>query len=463
MTNLLLSPAQQEILLSGIWPKRVSKDPQNHSHLEQWDVRRTLIRIFGFGGWEDETLELTLVRELELPPGAIMQNKWVNGKKTQHPNERTLWTVVYRAQVRLTVYGVEGTSAHYDDGAIGKADNQPSVGDAHDQALKTALSQALKRCAMNLGDQFGLSLYNGGDLDPVVIRTLVGPAGEAKPTVELPRDEREVRPEPGAPAGGDDVDEHEPVATSRIEGGGGDRLDAAHPRRDHVQAAREQLDQLEGRNVAPQQAALDELAARRAQEASADEAYANRRRIPYEPSVNGHAAGQLPPPADDEPLHIAGARAVERARAAQREQRSQAQPQREPERPAPRKAPAGDPETAAFVEAIVHAQNAEQIARLWRASASVLPQGRNTDVRDYLETAIDDIATAAGILAPIFGEIKVKPSVAIPVGALVVAAGRHLDAEAMSLHDHIAAELAVIDPATGQAATPPADAVAPTR
>ena len=38
--------------------------------------------------------------------------------------------------------------------------NQASVGAAHDLAMKSAISQALKRCAANLGDQFGLSLYS---------------------------------------------------------------------------------------------------------------------------------------------------------------------------------------------------------------------------------------------------------------------------------------------------------------
>ena len=39
-------------------------------------------------------------------------------------------------------------------------------------AVKTAESDAFKRAAINLGDQFGLSLYNNGSLKPVVGRTL---------------------------------------------------------------------------------------------------------------------------------------------------------------------------------------------------------------------------------------------------------------------------------------------------
>jgi len=38
----------------------------------------------------------------------------------------------------------------------------PVLGDTADFALKTAASDAMKRCATNLGTQFGLSLYASG-------------------------------------------------------------------------------------------------------------------------------------------------------------------------------------------------------------------------------------------------------------------------------------------------------------
>ena len=39
-------------------------------------------------------------------------------------------------------------------------------------AVKTAESDALKRAAINLGTQFGLSLYQNGSLRDVIIQTL---------------------------------------------------------------------------------------------------------------------------------------------------------------------------------------------------------------------------------------------------------------------------------------------------
>jgi hypothetical protein len=57
--------------------------------------------------------------------------------------------------------------------------------------MKTALSQALKRCAVNLGDQFGLSLYNDGSQAPVVLRSLAYMAEPVQESEDAP-----VQPEP---------------------------------------------------------------------------------------------------------------------------------------------------------------------------------------------------------------------------------------------------------------------------
>lgn len=149
-----------------------------HSHVEAWDVRRTLTRVFGYGGWDLETRDLVLVKEIEHP--------------ARQDGGKSRWTVVYRADVRLVVKDAQGREiCHFDDSAAGDSANQPSLGDAHDNACKTALSQALKRCAVNLGDQFGLSLYNkqnpsGSEWPPVVVASVIRPepvAGET-PTAE---------------------------------------------------------------------------------------------------------------------------------------------------------------------------------------------------------------------------------------------------------------------------------------
>lgn len=179
-----LSSAQYAALLRPLRTDRVGKH-KGHSHMQAWDIRRTMIRIFGFANWDQQVISCDLVREIETKTG-----------------DRSRWTVVYRVLMRLTIKDKYGEiMAVYEDGAAGGSSNQPLLDDAHDNALKTAMSQALKRCAINLGDQFGLALYNrGGQPDenderfifPVVGVTLLEPprsddeTGTGQP--ELPAD-----------------------------------------------------------------------------------------------------------------------------------------------------------------------------------------------------------------------------------------------------------------------------------
>lgn len=171
-----LTDKQREYLGKGISPGRVQK-LRGMAHLEAWDVRRYLIRVFGYGGWDFEVLETELVHA-----SAIDKQK---KDKDDNPYTYQAHTVVYRVTGRLIIKDENGFPiAHFDDGAAGDAVNQPSVGEAHDMALKTAMSQAIKRCAVNLGDQFGLSLYNDGDNEPVVKWSLI-----PNPVNELEREE----------------------------------------------------------------------------------------------------------------------------------------------------------------------------------------------------------------------------------------------------------------------------------
>jgi hypothetical protein len=220
-----LTPEQVRVLLLPITPNRVQHHRGN-AHLEAWDVRRWLNRIFGFGGWDLNTTELALVREIDLNG---------DGKR---------WTVIYRAQVRLTVRTADGrVLASYEDAAMGDSQNQPQLGQAHDQAMKTALSQALKRTAVNLGDQFGLSLYNDGSPNAVVIKSvpLAGAAPSAPAATAVPEDEP-VKPEPSP----EPAPEQQPQRSARAEAGPWETpppaarpqsTDAA-PRRDYLAEAR---------------------------------------------------------------------------------------------------------------------------------------------------------------------------------------------------------------------------------
>ncbi|MEV0646038.1 Rad52/Rad22 family DNA repair protein [Phytomonospora sp. NPDC050363] len=164
-----LTLEQHAALLERIDSGRV-QTLKGMAHLEAWDVRRHLIHIFGLGGYDQEMLECKLVHE----SSTSKPKKDGQGTYLAH-------SVIYTVSLRLIVKTPDGAPiAHWDEAASGASMNQPNLGDAHDNAVKTAESQALKRCAVNLGDQFGLSLYNNGSQLPVVKKTLVGPESVAE-------------------------------------------------------------------------------------------------------------------------------------------------------------------------------------------------------------------------------------------------------------------------------------------
>ena len=173
-----LTPGQIGQLLKPVNPRRVRRRDGN-SYMEAHDVKAHLTRIFGFGGYDSEVFDLTLLYETE----------GLNSKGKEAVS------VCYRAGVRLTVRDPEGqTLATYTEFAAGGSSGIPVAkrADAHDMAMKSAASYALKRCAIHLGDQFGLSLYNDGSTAPFVGGTLVGAPEPAAPDDVAVTDETEA-------------------------------------------------------------------------------------------------------------------------------------------------------------------------------------------------------------------------------------------------------------------------------
>lgn len=164
-------------LLKKIAPQRVKADNKGHSHLPAYDVIAHLNRVFGFGGWDKTILALDIVHERSTEPQ--LKRK----QKASDPDEfdQGRWWVTYSCRMRLTIKDPVGNKvATYEDAATGSAQNMPSPADAYDFAIKNAVSYALKRCAKDLGDQFGLSLYNKGMTDALVRNTLIGKPANGK-------------------------------------------------------------------------------------------------------------------------------------------------------------------------------------------------------------------------------------------------------------------------------------------
>jgi recombination DNA repair RAD52 pathway protein len=168
-----LTQAQVERLLRPIRPNRVFHT-QGQANVAGWEIRAHMNRMFGFGGWENEIKCLELISEVQ------------GGPQKPDGSPRTGWYVTYRLVMTLRIFDPTGRLVKQTDGvATGSAQNQPDLGEAHDLAVKNADTYALKRCCINLGDQFGLSLYNGGRLSAVVGMTLVGGTSDVEPDVEV--------------------------------------------------------------------------------------------------------------------------------------------------------------------------------------------------------------------------------------------------------------------------------------
>lgn len=162
-----LSPEQYNQLVWPINPNRVGTNKKGYSHVEAYEIRAHLTRVFGFARWSQEVVSME----------QIFEDLHTVERKGENVD---VVTCAYRAQVRLTVFAPDGTElASYTEWASGDAQNfaVTSRGDAHDFAIKTAESQAFKRCAANLGDAYGLSLYRQGSKVALIGKTLVVPDG----------------------------------------------------------------------------------------------------------------------------------------------------------------------------------------------------------------------------------------------------------------------------------------------
>lgn len=169
----VLTPEQIRVLgANRINPGRVMKRDGN-SYLQAWDVKATLLKVFGWGGFSTEVLNAEIIQIREHAGGTLGH---VVRKKTQYTDVGDPKTpqVIAQVTMRLTLHniGPAGQDVIHTETAVG-LNSQWDIGEACDTAIKSAESDALKRCAIFLGTQFGLSLYNNGAHEDVVRRVFV--------------------------------------------------------------------------------------------------------------------------------------------------------------------------------------------------------------------------------------------------------------------------------------------------
>jgi DNA recombination protein Rad52 len=136
------------------------------SYIEAWHAIAEANQIFGFDGWNRETLDL---RQLGDP-------REVNGKIR----------VDYSARVRITVGDITRDGCGFGQGI------DKDVGQAHESALKEAETDAMKRALMTFGNPFGLALYD---------KTQANVADAPKEVATITDDQRDIIAELAESAG----------------------------------------------------------------------------------------------------------------------------------------------------------------------------------------------------------------------------------------------------------------------
>jgi hypothetical protein len=177
-----LSDEQLKMLMTDLNAARVASRKQGNtslSYLQTWDVKATLIRIFGFGGFSADAIECeTVMIENNVPK----TTGWGENKKTvpieYSPDGQIVFgtanfRVTMRVRVRLYIHQLGATYTEW----AASSQTGPDLGEVSDFAIKTAESDALKRAAIYLGTQFGLSLYNDGATQ-VVVKAILAPGQE---------------------------------------------------------------------------------------------------------------------------------------------------------------------------------------------------------------------------------------------------------------------------------------------
>jgi DNA recombination protein Rad52 len=114
------------------------------SYLEGWQVIAEANRIFGFDGWQRQTIAVRCVAQAERLIG-----------RDQKPG----WGVTYTARVRVIVTA-GGLVPLVREGSGAGHGIDVDLGQAHESALKEAETDAMKRALMTFGNPFGLALYD---------------------------------------------------------------------------------------------------------------------------------------------------------------------------------------------------------------------------------------------------------------------------------------------------------------
>ncbi|QPN64052.1 RAD52 family DNA repair protein [Synechococcus sp. CBW1004] len=141
------SPEQVAALAAPLDRANVRQREQGRgkvNYLEGWQLIAEANRIFGFDGWQRQTIAVRCVAQAERLIG-----------RDQKPG----WGVTYTARVRVTV-NAGGLPSLIREGTGAGHGIDTDLGQAHESAIKEAETDAMKRALMTFGNPFGLALYD---------------------------------------------------------------------------------------------------------------------------------------------------------------------------------------------------------------------------------------------------------------------------------------------------------------
>ena len=141
------SPEQLAALAAPLDRANVRQREQGRgkvAYVEGWFAVAEANRIFGFDGWQRQTIAVRCVAQAERLIG-----------RDQKPG----WGVTYTARVRVTVTA-GGLPPLIREGSGAGHGIDVDLGQAHESALKEAETDAMKRALMTFGNPFGLALYD---------------------------------------------------------------------------------------------------------------------------------------------------------------------------------------------------------------------------------------------------------------------------------------------------------------
>ena len=153
--SVMFTPEQLIQLQSKLDPAHVKPrrgaDGREVSYLEGWHVIDEANRIFGFGNWECETIDM---REVHPP---VM---FTPPPTRERPNPKEQVVACYAAKARITIWDEAHTKKCIREGWSAHRSFNATVGEAVENAIKGAETDAMKRALRSFGNAFGLALYD---------------------------------------------------------------------------------------------------------------------------------------------------------------------------------------------------------------------------------------------------------------------------------------------------------------